>query len=73
MVENVLVMAVAVLVTVVCFVVVVVIVVVAGVTVVSGVEAEMIKIISVSVFVDDEVGIGVLAGELVSLVQQSTD
>lgn len=41
--------------------------------VVSGVEAESTTIISGSRYiVDDEVGIGVLAGELVSLVRHCT-
>ena len=50
-----------------------VIVVVAGVMVVSGVEAESTTIISGKRYIiDDEVGIGALAGELVSLVRHCT-
>ncbi len=72
-VEKVLVLIDAVLVTVIFLVVVVVVVFVAGVMVVSGVEADSTTITSGSrVLVDDEVGIGVLAGELVSLVRHCT-
>lgn len=67
-VENVLVMVDGVVVTVFIVVMVVVVVVLAGVMVVSGVEAERTIITSVSTFVDDVVGIGVLAKLLVSLV-----
>lgn len=71
-VENVLVMVDGVVVTVLIVVMVVVVVVLAGVIVVSGVEAERTIITSVSVCVDDVVGIGVLAEVLVSFVTHCT-
>ncbi len=71
-VENVLVMVDGVVVTVCVVVVVVVVVVLVGVMVVSGVEAERTIITSVSICVDDVVGIGVLAEVLVSFVTHCT-
>ena len=71
-VEKVLVMVDGVVFTVSVAVVVVVVVVLTGVMVVSGVEAERTIITSVSNFVDDVVGIGVLAEVLVSLVTHCT-
>ncbi len=72
-VEKVLILIDAVLVTVIFLIVVVLIVFVADVMVVSGVEADSTTITSGSrVLVDDEVGIGVLAGELVSLIRHCT-